>query len=170
MRVIGILLTLVTFFVVTDTKETKKYSLKWILLAMTAMLANGTLGVIQKLFGKSQWSAQSGAFVSQSYIVAAVISLIIYLLLRRKDTNVSRIKNPAIFAYAAVTGVILAVFQRFNTYAVTTVNGTFLFPAYSGGYIVFSTISGLLIFKDRLNARQTIGIAIGVAALILMNF
>lgn len=169
-RMIGILLTLVTFFVVTDVgKAKKKYSLKWILLAMVAMFANGALGVIQKLFGESEWSAQSGAFVSRSYIVAAVVSMIAYLLLKRKET-VSRKPPHIIFAFAAATGIILAVFQLFNTYAITNVNGTFLFPVYSGGCIILSTISGLLIFKERLNARQTIGIVIGVVALILMNF
>jgi len=168
-RMSGILLTLVTFFVVADVKKTKKYNLKWILLAMAAMLANGALGVIQKLFGESNWEAQTGAFVSRSYIVAAVVSMIAYLLLRRKE-NTSRKSPRIIFAYAAATGIILAVFQLFNTYAISTVNGTFLFPAYSGGCIILSTVSGFLIFKERLNARQTIGVAIGVVALILMNF
>ena len=168
-RMSGILLTLVTFFVVADVKKTKKYNLKWILLAMAAMLANGALGVTQKLFGKSIWEAQTGAFVSRSYIVAAVVSMIAYLLLRCKE-NTSRKRPHIIFAYAAATGIILAVFQLFNTYAISTVNGTFLFPAYSGGCIILSTVSGFLIFKERLNARQTIGVAIGVVALILMNF
>ena len=168
-RMSGILLTLVTFFVVADVKKTKKFNLKWILLAMAAMLANGALGVIQKLFGKSNWEDQTGAFVSRSYIVAAVVSMIAYLVLRRKE-NTSRKRPHIIFAYAAATGIILAVFQLFNTYAISTVNGTFLFPAYSGGCIILSTVSGFLIFKERLNARQTIGVAIGVVALILMNF
>ena len=168
-RLIGILLTIVTFFVVTDVKRTEKCSVKWILLAMATMLVNGALGVTQKLFGKSEWSAQSGAFVSRAYIVAAVVSMIVYLLIRRGGT-VSHGKNPVIFGYAVATGIILAIFQLFNTYAITTVNGTFLFPAYSGGCIILSTISGLLIFKERLNVRQTIGVGVGVIALILMNF
>ncbi len=168
-RMIGILLTLVTFFVVVDVEKTKKHNLKWILLAMAAMFANGAIGVTQKLFGKSEWSAQGGTFVSRSYIVAAAVSMVAYLLLKRKEP-VSRKLTHVIFCYAAVTGIILAVFQLFNTYAITTVNGTFLFPAYSGGCIILSTISGLLIFKERLNVRQIIGITIGAVALILMNF
>ena len=168
-RVIGILLTLVTFFVVTDVKNTEKCSLKWVLLAMASMLANGALSVTQKIFGKTEWSSQSGAFVSRAYIVAAVLSLVVYFFIRKRGTT-SQKKNYTIFAYAAATGIILTVFQLFNTYAIATVSGTFLFPAYSGGCVVFSAILGLLIFKERLNARQAIGVSIGAVALVLMNF
>ncbi len=167
MRGIGILLVFAAFFTVTDIKA---FNLKGLAPALVAMLANGGLGVVQKLFGKSEWHTESTAFVSCSYIVATVASFLFYLLLARKTESEERNKKPSIFIYAAAAGLILAVFQLFNTYAISTVDGTFLFPAYSGGCIVFSTLSGVFILKDRLNLKQAIGVGIGVVALVFMNF
>jgi multidrug transporter EmrE-like cation transporter len=66
--------------------------------------------------------------------------------------------------------VILAVFQLVNAFAVKTVDGTFLFPAYTGGFIVFSVFTSVFIFKEKLNLKQIIGLIIGLLALVLMNF
>jgi drug/metabolite transporter (DMT)-like permease len=167
MRVIGISLTLATFFIVTDMKKCR---LRGVLPAFFAMIANGALGITQKLFGESQLSAWRAAFVSRAYIVASATSLVVYLVIMRFGKGISIAKNPSILAYSAATGIILALFQFFNTYAVSTVDGTFLFPAYSGGCIVLSTVTGVLLFKDRLSARQTIGVTFGILALIFMNF
>ena len=67
-------------------------------------------------------------------------------------------------------GVILGVFVAINTYALSTIEGTFLYPTYSGGTIILSTLSGVLFFKDRLTVKQVLSILVGIVAVVLMNF
>jgi drug/metabolite transporter (DMT)-like permease len=170
MRIIGIVLTIASFFVVTDFGERKKLNFKWLLLAFAAMLFNCALTITQKVFGKSEFTSQNEKFIACGYISAAVISLLIYLIIRRKTDLLSIPKKPSILLYAAMAGTFLATFQFFYTNAISTIDGTFLFPAYSGGCIVLSTVFSLVFFKERLDKKQILGLIIGTAALVLMNF
>ena len=70
----------------------------------------------------------------------------------------------------AAVGIILALFQWLNTYAISTMDGAFLFPLYSGGSILLSTLVGVTLFRDRLTARQRVSLFVGIVAVILMNF
>ena len=80
-----------------------------------------------------------------------------------------KLGKRAIFTVLAI-GVVLASFQAINTYAISKIDGTFLFPAYYGGCIVLSTITGCLLFKDKLSSRQKLSLLIGTIAVIIMSF
>lgn len=170
LRILGIILTVITFFIVTEFKGGKKSSKRWLLLSVMTMLADGGAKIVLKFFGESAWRDEREAFVSCAYIAAAIVSLAFYLITLRKGKGISIKRSPQIFLVAAITGVILALFQLVNAFAVKTVDGTFLFPAYTGGFIVFSVFTSVFIFKEKLNLKQIIGLIIGLLALVLMNF
>lgn len=170
LRIVGIVLTVITFFVVTEFKGKGKTSGKWLLLAVLAMLADGGANVVLKFFGESQWRDEREAFVSCAYIVAAIASLTFYLLTSRRGKGISIKRQPKIFLIAAITGAILALFQLVNAFAVDRIDGTFFFPAYTGGCIIFSVFTSIFIFKERLTVKQVVGISVGIVALVLMNF
>jgi multidrug transporter EmrE-like cation transporter len=50
------------------------------------------------------------------------------------------------------------------------VDGTYFFPVYSGGAIVLSTLLGVIMFKDKISKNQVVGIILGIASIVLMNF
>lgn len=169
-RIAGIILILIAFVVCTDFKENQSASKKWFVLSIVAMVGTSCASIVQKIFGESPFAKESQAYVSCLYVVAAVMTLVIYwFMARRGERKTFKTGKRAILLSMAV-GVSLAVFQVINTYAIRTVDGTFLFPAYSGGTIIFSTLSGVIIFKDTLNLRQGISILIGIVAIVLMNF
>ncbi len=167
-RLIGIILTLAIFLMSVEFRKGSNYK-QWVFLALAAFAANGGLSVVQKFFGESEYSNESQAFTACAYITAAILTWGIYLFLKPRQPRTFAI-NKKFLVYVALIGSILAIFQAFNTYAVSVVDGTFLFPAYAGGGIIFSTLSGVLLFKDRLNTKQKIGVVLGVAAVVCMNF
>ena len=140
------------------------------LFCILAMFANGAVTVMQKVFGASEYSDRNFSFVSASYMIAAVLAVIVYLILaKRGHKKTFKLGKLPIFS-ALAAGVSLALFLALNTYAASTIDGTFLFPAHSGGSIILSTISGLLFFHDKLTVRQTLSLVLGTTAIILMNF
>lgn len=171
-RLVGIILTVLAFILCTDFKggENSKQRKKWLLLAFSAMLSNAASCIVQKVFGESAYSAHNGAYTSASYVIAAVMAFLVYLFLRsRGEDKTFKIGKRAIF-YSMAMGIILAVFVTLNTYALSVVEGTFLFPTYAGGTIVFSAVAGVVLFKDKLNFRQVMSVAVGIVAVVLMNF
>ena len=170
-RIIGIVLTVLSFALTVDLKTKGKLSRAWFIFTAAAALANGGIGITQKIFGAQSVNTEKKAFVACSYAIAFFIALTLYLCMRsrkKEPPNIKcKIRSTSVFAVAV--GMILAIFQWLHTYAVSIMDGSFLFPIYSGGSIILSTLVGILFFKDRLTKRQKISITLGMIAVVIMN-
>ena len=170
-RIIGIILTVLSFTFTVDLKDKEKLSHSWLIFTAAAALANGGIGITQKIFGAQSVSTENKAFVACSYAIAFLIALALYLFMRPREKGSQNAKHKIgrTYIFAVAVGIILAVFQWLNTYAISIMDGSFLFPIYSGGSIILSTLVGILFFKDRLTKRQKISILLGIVAVVIMN-
>lgn len=168
-RFFGIALTVVSIILCAEFRSQAPLSKKCFLLTVVAMMANGGIGITQKIFGKTPFHAEKEAFVSCSYMLAFFMTACVFafLLIRGKASMIC--KKPSSYLFAAAIGVILAIFQWLNTYAISEIDGTVLFPAYSGGSIILSALVGIFLFKDRISPKQKMSIAFGIFAIILMK-
>ena len=163
------LIILLVFILTTDFKNFHGGKTAYA-IAVFAMLSNGGLSVVQKIFGSSFPEYCSSAYVSCSYIWACVISFLLYLLLKR--TAGGKTFEPDYKSALHVIGVggVLAIFTRLNVHAIATVDGVFLFPVYSGGSVILTSLSGVFLFGDRLNAKAKLSLVMGIIAITLINF
>ncbi|MDY3846223.1 MAG: GRP family sugar transporter [Eubacteriales bacterium] len=168
-RIIGIAFIVLSFLLCVDVGDKKTVSRSWLILTVLATLANGSIGITQKVFGASRFHTEKKAFVACSYLLAFIITFTIYAVSRLKGKETSAHRKAPTYLFSISVGIILAIFQLLNTYAISVIDGSFLFPVYSGGSIILSTLVGVLFFKDKLTVKQTISIIIGIIAVIIMN-
>lgn len=168
-RVLGIALTIISFTICVDRKEQTPVSRKWLLLAISAALANAGIGITQKIFGASEYHLQKESFVACSYGIAFLITMAIYFVTISREKRSDTPPKKSIYAIAISVGIVLAIFQWLNTYAISIIDGSLLFPTYSGGAIIMSTVAGIIFFKDKLSLKQGISITVGIIAVIIMN-
>ena len=169
LRGTGIALTIIAFIVCTNFKSEQKLNLKWFLCASTASLANGLGQVCQKVLAIEYGLKHPQSFVAISYFFGLVISVIVYFALSIKGKKRTLKLTPKIWVGTLLMGIALAAFQALYTYAASTMEGTLLYPSYSGGSIVASSLAGLIIFKDKLTTKQKLSILISIVAIVLMN-
>ncbi len=169
MRFCGICMMIASFIICNGVGKVGSVNKKWLVTAVVAMLSTSGGGIVQKILGESQYKDENQAFISCLYIVSALIGLLIYPMLKKGEKLSFKI-NFGMIKYAAAVGVSLALYQLVYTYGLAHIDGTFLFPALGGGTIILSTLSGVLIFKDKFTNRQIIGVIIGIISLVLMNF
>ncbi|MEE1223717.1 MAG: EamA family transporter [Clostridia bacterium] len=169
MRLFGIALTVTSFVICNSGGEKSGVDKKWLIMAVLAMFATSAGSIVQKMLGESPYKAENQAFISCLYLLSALIGVLIYPLLKKGEKLNLKI-NFGMIKYAVAVGVSLALYQWVYTYGLANIDGTFLFPSLSGGTIVLSTLSGVIIFKDKFTNRQKIGVIIGIISLILMNF
>ncbi len=169
LRFCGIILTIISFVISNKNYNTKGIQKKWLLFTLLSLLTSSAATMVQKVFGESMYKNENQAFISCFYIIAALFAVVLYNVLKKNTVKTLKI-GFGVIKYAIATGICLALFQFFNTYALSRIDGTVLFPAYTGGTIILSTLSGVLIFKDNLSKKQVFAIFIGIAALVLMNF
>lgn len=167
LRIVGIGLTVLSFIVTVKPRGGKKEK-RYLLFALLAMLLNGASLSVQKLVGKQGIGGLS--FVAASYLCCALLSLLVYAAcaLRGHRKTFAVTKLPLVCALGA--GCSLAIYLAVNTYAAGVIDGSFHYPAHSGGSILLSTVVGFWLFKDKLSRRQMIACALGLVAIVLMNF
>lgn len=175
-RVIGILFTLVSIVCMTGRsgQAKEKKDKKWLLFSVTAALSCSLANVAQKIFNASVYGAEREAFISVSYALAFVLTGAVWLIslfLNKSQKNTEKKKiSGTLVLFILLIGVILAAFQWTNNYALSMMDGSIVFPVYSGGTVVLSTLAGVLFFKDKLTKKQLLGVCLGLVAVVLMNF
>ncbi len=169
LRLIGIILCIIALVLGVDYKEKAKEYKKWFIFAVSTMVVNGAIAVWHKIFGKTEYVGDSSGFVAWAYLAAAVFSVIIYFILKVKQNTLTYKISHITVLFALGTGLTLSVFQYLNTKAISAIDGTLLFPAFYGGTLITSTLSGVLIFKDKLKINQLISIITGIVSIGLMS-
>ena len=169
LRLVGIFLTALAFLV-TVKRGAGKGERTYLVFALLSMLMNGASLSVQKLYGKAGLSGGSFSFVAVSYLCCALLSALVFAFLslhgQKKTFRITRL--PLLSAVGA--GAALACYLALNTYAARVIDGSFHYPAHSGGAILLSTLAGVLIFRDKLSVRQAVACVLGLFAIVLMNF
>ena len=142
---------------------------RWLAFAIAASLVNGAAAICQKLYALSFERTEGSGFVAWSYITAFLLSFAVCLVKKITRKNGSFALTSKVATLGISAGAVLAVFQLMNTYAISTIEASIIFPSYYGGSMVLSALSGVIILKDKLTRKQICAICLGVIALVLLN-
>jgi len=168
LRMIGICLIACVFILNTQQDRSRKRG--YFIFVIVAMLANGAGLSVQKLFVYFDNGDRVLQFVSASYLLGALLcGMVCFLPPSGGKKRTVLFDRRTLFA-ALGAGISLALFLALNTYAAGIIDGSFHYPAHSGCAILLSTLSGVLLFKDRLSQQQWVACILGGMGIILMNF
>ncbi len=174
-QLLGIAL-LILSMVLLSKHEARKCPVrgKWFLLSLVAMLSCAAASIIMKLFVK--WESTSvdmgRSFVAVMYFFAALIAGLLYLQRRNGRTHEKStysIKSAHLWISALTVAAVLGGYQIFYTLGIAQISGGFLYPTYAGMQSLAMTGIGMFAFGDKLERRQWVGVACGIACIVLMN-
>jgi uncharacterized membrane protein len=168
-RIIGIVLICGVLYFAADIVKGDRVRLRWILLSAVAFLMNNVLSLTTKIYTNSFSSTNQSAFVTVSYLSAAVFSVLILVFFQARGENCIGKMNRKFIGTAAAAGVVLGLFQLTYTYSNRVVEGTLLFPMYNGGSTLLITLASTLIFREKLSKRQIFSLTLGIIAIVLMS-
>lgn len=175
LKITGTILALVSFiFSVEREKNSADYEasvksdFQWIIFALLVFLSNGLISVNQKVYSMFTQELQIFEFVAVAYITAAVLSFFILGFIMVKNKSVKYSGQPGIIVSGCLVGVLLGIFQCLNTYAASVLDGTILYSTYNCGVSLLSTITGRILFKEKLSVKQYIGVFVGIIAIVFL--
>ncbi len=168
LRWIGIGLIALVF--ILNVKKGRDRKRGYFALVLISMLANGAGLCVQKLFSAQGNGGRIFEFVSASYLLGAILCAVICALMQRGETENPLPMNRRTVLISAGAGAALSLFLALNTYGASVIEGSFQYPAHSGGAILLSTLSGVFLFKDKLSWRQWAACVLGCIAIVIMNF
>jgi multidrug transporter EmrE-like cation transporter len=123
-------------------------------------------GVMQKLQQVKFEKAYDNEFMIVTYAFTVITLLIIGLIIDGKDL-LYILRHGSL--HSALAGISNGATNLLNLVVNAMLPITVAAPTRSGVKIVVSFLISLVIFKEKLARRQIAGVAIGAAALILLN-
>ncbi len=157
---IGMLLLLISFAV--GVKITKGgVSTKWLAFAVSAMLAAGSVAVIQKVFRMSAYKDRMYGFLVLSFAIMILGTLILMPKKRSKP-------KPGFYRLAVIIGLCMAGANILNLYLSGVLDSVIVFSVLNGGAIVSSAVFARILVKERLSVRKKIGVGLAIAAILLI--
>lgn len=176
-QVIGIALTAVCFILSAELGgdgAVKKASLRWILYCSVAFVTTGCIGVMQKWHQSTPYRDELDGFLVVAFAVSFLISAAVMLYSGKKYEKI-RGKGAMHELLAALplvimlsAGVFVALNNKFNLYLSGVMDSALFFPVVNGGGLVLTTLSAVILFREKLTVRQWIGLSIGAVSVILL--
>ena len=161
----GIMLLLISLFMVNKTEKNIKVSSKWLFWIIAAFIGNGMCSIVQKI----QQTVFDGACKNEFMIVALGIGAVFMSCTAMiKSKNLKRELCDAI-KIAPFSGVANGSVNLLVMVLTALLPTAVLFPVISSGGMVMTFIFSVTLFKEKLTKRQYAGYLLGVISIILIN-
>ena len=178
LQYVGIALMVVCLVLSVNTKkgaDEKKASLKWMLYCGGSFIFCGLIGVMQKWHQSTVYAGELNAFLIIAFIFACIYSAVMSLIALKKEPK-PEAEGKKRFPFLALipiliisaAGVCGAVNNMFNLYLSGKMDSAVFFPLVNGGGLILTTVSAVVLFREKPTVRQWIGIAFGVAAVFML--
>ena len=176
-QMIGIAVLLVAVYIMTAYNSSVKgrLSIGSFLLLLLCGVSNGIADFSQKLFVKSRPEGSIAAFNFYTYVFAAVVLLVAYIVFRRVDVRSgAEIRKPMsvikpIWYFVVIMAVCLFANSFFKTQAALYLDAAQLYPLNQGSSVILSLLMSAIVFKEKINAKCIVGICLSFAALLMIN-
>ena len=156
----GFVIAIVAIVLMNYRKGGEKIGSRWALLAM--LFACGMADAMSKIFTESGVAALEGQFLFYTFAVAMGLCAVCMTVAGQKIG-----RREALF------GTLIAVPNFFCSMfllgALESLQAVIVYPVFSVGGILVVTLTGILVFRERLTKQQWIGVGAILAALILLN-
>lgn len=157
---IGFCLAIFAIILMNYQKGAAAGGARWMLFAM--LLSCGMADAMAKIFKESAVAVLEGQFLFYTFAVAMLLCLAVMAGKRQK-----------IGLREMFFGTMIAVPNFFSSKfllgALESLSGVIVYPVFSVGTILTVTLAGVLVFRERLSAKQWIGILVILVALVLLN-
>ena len=178
-QIVGIVLMLASFVLATekDGDDKKKANLKWFLLCLAAFFATGGIGIMQKVHQGSSHRGELNAFLIIAFISSALFCAICAVITRKRDRQATTGKDSGtvntkrvrlMLTIMLVSGVCVAINNKFNLYLSGVMDSAVFFPIVNGGGLVLTTLAAVILFRERLTKKQWVGIVLGITSVVFL--
>ncbi len=165
LRIVGIIIMLVAVFLSNRTKF--EFNPTLLLLCLLIFVLNGMVSIISKChqITTSFETVDSTTFVMYSGICKFILSSIALIFCKKeKGLYFSSKKVILIMVASALIGGVSYMLQLIGA---TQLPASVLYPICTGGSILFSSLAGVILFKEKLSTYQTASVILCIIGTLL---
>lgn len=164
-QVICLVLLIAALFLCISPKGGKAKPM-WKFWCALFFLASGGVGLIFKLHQASEFAAEVDAMMLAASVMSFVIFAVSSVIVSKKRNScfphVPKIAVPYIIA----SGTVSFSYNKLNIMLSGKLPSIIFFPTFNGSVIIFASLLAAIIFKERLEKKQFIGIVLGTISVV----
>ena len=157
---VAVILIWFIYLSVSKSDDTK-ISRKWFLFCLLAFLFQGTVGVLQKIHQNSAHKTEVSGFLFVAFICA-----IIFCFIRYRGFNQEIKLDKKMVIIGLICGGCSFGMNYINLKLSGLLPSQLFFPLVNGSAIVLSSLMSVIIFREKLSKRQTVGLIGGIVSLV----
>ncbi|MBQ8202962.1 MAG: EamA family transporter [Clostridia bacterium] len=162
LQIIGLVAILASVILCADPKSDMKMTFKWAIYCLFYFLFCAAVGIVFKVFGKTEGNG------SNMIIVSAVTMVVLLLILSLATKEKFSLSKKQAF-YAVLAGILSCCYNRFNLILTANLPSVVFFPIFNGTLVLFCTVVGAVIYKEKFSKMQLAGVIIGIVAIVLLS-
>ena len=184
-EIVGIVLMLAAVLLMNYRSEEekecgKKTTLHWRIYCILFFLFSGATGIIFRFHQQADKTNTDEMMIFASGIATVVLFgcfLCGKLVKSRQaikektsfETQAADKKRGVVFLVALLCGAVSCIYNRLNIFNAGILPSVLFFPLFNGGVVIFSFISGWLLFKEKPTKVQFFGALIGILAILFVS-
>lgn len=161
LKLIACLVLIGFIYLSLDKGKDRKVNKKWYLFCVLAFIMQGAIGVIQKIHQNSQYKNETSGFL----FVTFLCSIIFVVFKNRGKVQIITFGKRNLI-YAVVCGLCVVVMNYINLKLSGILPSQLFFPLINGSCIVLSSLASIIVFKEKLNSKQFVGLIGGILSLV----
>lgn len=160
LQIFGFVLAVTAILIINYSKGATLTRSSWVLILMLCMSGMGdVMSKVYEVYGNTQIE---NIFLFFTFASALVLCLVL-MVYRKERLGIREL------LYGALLGIPNFLSSLFLLKALSSVPGVIAFPTYSVATILVVALTGLLVFREKLQKKQVIGAALICVALVLLN-
>lgn len=163
LKLVAVLILLFFLYLSFEKHDSTKIGGAWFFFCLLAFLFQGTIGILQKIHQASAHRDESSGFLFVAFICAAM-----FCLLRNKGKFSASVLNRRSIGIGFICGGCTFAMNSINLKLSGILPSQLFFPVINGSSIVLSSLMSVLLFKEKLSLRQTVGLVGGILSLIII--
>ncbi len=148
-----------------DNAKENNNDKRYLILLVTAMLASGGLGFMQKIQQTLPCANEKDMFVIAAFVGAAFVCFVLSVF--AKPTQLKA--NKCQFFYGMLTGICFGACNLLNVILAGRLDSSLFFPIQNIGVILLSTILGYFVSKEKLTKKSAAVFALGAMSVVLLS-
>lgn len=171
-KMAGIGLALVALYIVTVTKATEQRPIGRRFLLPIVFVSYGLHFLFFKYVQAHYLTDHTfHVYLGQSFLFAFLLSLGPLFLGSRETKSSGTAQRRRAFGWGLLLGAnnYLAIYLFIKTLSLPGWESSVIFPSFSFGVVLLSSVSAVILFHERLNRIQLSGLAVGLLSVVLLN-
>lgn len=173
-RIAGILLICTAqLYFCLGTKEKKPMQATdhdWLFYAFASMLFSGMVSIVQKYMRISAYPDELSEMSTAAAVVSLILASAILTIRRQWNGGTALLKKRQLLHFSLLLGVCATALNLLSTYAAGLIDGSLAFPVFNCGSLILTILGARIIYRDKLDLRQKLCIAIGAVAISIIGF